>query len=478
MTQRAARRHFLKSASALSFLGTASPFALNLATIGSAAAQVPGEYRALICLFLFGGNDHTNTVIPLDIASHTEYFNARSTIALGPVANAAATDAASSRAALAASSIGAIASQGGREFALHPQLSAIRRYFTDGTSRTRAAVVANIGPLVVPMDRALYNSRPDLRPPKLFSHNDQQSMWQAHRPIGEGAQLGWGGRVGDLLASGNTQPLFTAMSAAGNTVWLSGNSVRQFQVSSGGPVQMSAVAGGTLFGSSTSRVAYERMITRTGTHLFDNEHAGVARRAIDANRTISAALPPTLAGPAIPSNNSLANQLNVVARTIAARTAIGATRQVFFVSIGGYDNHDFLLDQHVSNLGRVNTALAAFWQWIEAMNLERNVTLFTASDFGRTLTSNGDGSDHGWGSHQFVMGGAVNGGNMYGTFPPTAFNTSQDVGSGSLLPTTAVDQYAATLGRWLGVSDTNIPLALPNVANFGASRYITGLMQA
>ena len=294
--------------------------------------------------------------------------------------------------------------------------------------------------------------------------------------MGEGAQLGWGGRIGDILASTNTQPLFTAISAAGNAVWLSGNTVRQYQVSSSGPVQMSAITGGTLFGSSSSKTTYERMITRTGAHLLENEHASISRRSIDANRTLAAALPASVAGPAVPANNSLATQLNVVARTIAARATIGATRQVFFVSIGGFDNHDFLLDQHVINHGRINAALDAFWQWIEGMNMERQVTRFTAADFGRTLTSNGDGSDHGWGSHHFVMGGSVNGGNIYGTFAPTTFNTSQDVGSGSLLPTTAVDQYAATFARWLGVSDTNVPLVLPNVTNFGTSRYITGLM--
>ena len=144
--------------------------------------------------------------------------------------------------------------------------------------------------------------------------------------------------------------------------------------------------------------------------------------------------------------------------------------------MGGFDNHDFLLDQHVINHGRVNAALDAFWQWIEALGLERQVTLFTASDFGRTLTSNGDGSDHGWGSHHFVMGGAVARGNIFGSFPATAFGNSQDVGAGNLLPTTAVDQYAATFARWLGVSDSNVPMVLPNVTNFGSSRYITGLL--
>jgi uncharacterized protein (DUF1501 family) len=176
---------------------------------------------------------------------------------------------------------------------------------------------------------------------------------------------------------------------------------------------------------------------------------------------------PALA-PAIPANNNLASQLGIVARIIAARGALGANRQVFLVSIGGFDNHDVLLTQHAQQLTQVNNAAAAFYQWMVQFGVQNDVTLFTASDFGRTLTSNGDGSDHGWGSHQFALGGAVQGG-VYGTFPPTTFFASGnpvDIGQGNLVPTLAVDQYAATLARWLGVTDTDLPLVLPNVGNF------------
>jgi uncharacterized protein (DUF1501 family) len=173
--------------------------------------------------------------------------------------------------------------------------------------------------------------------------------------------------------------------------------------------------------------------------------------------------------PAVPANNSLASQLALVARTISVADALGTNRQVFLVSIGGFDNHDVLLNQHAQQLTQVNNAVAAFYQWLVQLGVQDQVTLFTASDFGRTLTSNGDGSDHGWGSHHFVLGGQVVGGTVYGTFPPTTFNSAGnqlDIGQGNLIPQISVDQYAATFAHWLGVSDTDLDVVVPNIANF------------
>jgi uncharacterized protein (DUF1501 family) len=161
----------------------------------------------------------------------------------------------------------------------------------------------------------------------------------------------------------------------------------------------------------------------------------------------------------------------VIARIIAARTTLGSGRQVFLVSIGGFDNHDFLIDQHAQQLVRVNAAVDAFYSWLVQLGVQNDVTLFTASDFGRTLTSNGDGSDHGWGAHHFVLGGSVAGREVYGFFSPTVFGSSVDIGQGNLLPGIAVDQYAATFARFLGVSDTDMPLVLPNIVNF-SPRYV------
>lgn len=455
MTRRHSRREFLRRASALSFLGAGAPFALNLAGIGAASAQTAPGYRAIVCLFLFGGNDHTNTIIPYDPAEHAEYVNARQSIAFA-------------RDALTPTATAPVASQGNRPFAFHPALTAFKSLYDQG----RLAVVANVGPLIVPTTLAQYRGRSVPLPPKLFSHNDQQSVWQANQPIGEGARLGWGGRMGDLLAAQNAQTIFTCISASGNAVFMSGQEVLQYQVGSNGSIAFNALSG-NLYGSSSAGSAYRRVITRTSGHLFENQLGQVVSRSISANATLSASLPPASSFTVpIPAGNGLANQLNVVARIIAARGGLGTTRQVFFVSAGGYDNHDFLLDEHNRRLAAVNAAVDAFYQWLQQLQMESSVTLFTASDFGRTLTSNGDGSDHGWGAHHFVLGGAVQGGTIYGTFPQVRFGTPEDVGQGNLLPSTSVDQYAATLGRWLGVADGSMPDVLPNVVNFGASRYL------
>jgi uncharacterized protein (DUF1501 family) len=455
MTSRLSRREFVKRASILSLAGAGAPFALNLAAIGAAAAQTAPGYRAIVCLFLFGGNDHTNTIIPYDPAEHAAYVDARQSIAFA-------------HDALTATATAPVASQGGRPFAFHPALTAFKSLYDQG----KLAVAANVGPLVVPTTLAQYRARSVPLPPKLFSHNDQQSVWQANTPVGEGARLGWGGRIGDLLAAQNGQTIFTCISASGNAVYLSGQEVIQYQVGSNGSIAFSALSG-SLYGSSTAGTAYRRVITRSSAHLFENQHGQIVTRSINANATLSASLPPasTFTVP-IPANNGLASQLNVVARIVAARGGLGATRQVFFVSAGGFDNHDFLLNDHNLRMQGVNAAVSAFYQWLQQLQMENNVTLFTASDFGRTLTSNGDGSDHGWGAHHFVVGGAVQGGNIYGTFPQVAFNTNEDVGQGNLLPTTSVEQYAATLARWLGVPDSSMADVLPNIGNFGASRYL------
>ena len=452
------RREFLKRASALSFAGTAAPFALNLASIGAASAQVVGGYRAVVCLFLFGGNDHTNTIIPYDQAEYDEYFNSRPDIAI-------------MRNDLAATATAPVTSQGGRSFAFHPSLSSLKALYDAGN----LAVMANVGPLIEPTTLTQYQNRSVALPPKLFSHNDQQSVWQANTAVGEGARLGWGGRIGDLLASQNGLPIFTAVSAAGNTVFLSGQNVLQYQISTSGAINIRGISG-SQFGSSSAADLYRQLITRSSSHLFEDELGNITSRSIDSNALLSSSLPPAsqFMTP-IPSGNRLASQLNIIARMIFARGSLGANRQVFFVSMGGFDNHDYLLDRHGSLMQDLDGAIGAFYSWLQEMSMENNVSVFTASDFGRTLTSNGDGSDHGWGAHHFVVGGGVRGGDIYGTFPQVAFNTPEDVRQGNLLPSTSVDQYAATFARWLGVSDANMFDVLPNIVNF-SPRYIDFLL--
>ncbi len=441
------RREFLKHASALSVAGTAAPWALQLAAINeAAAATASGDYKALVCIFLYGGNDYGNTVVPYDAASHAAYATIRQTLAT-PREQLAAT-------ALTPS----VALPDGRQMALAPTLSAIKPVFDAG----RLAVMLNIGTLMQPTTLAQYKAQSVPLPPKLFSHNDQQSLWQSSKP--EGAISGWGGRLGDRFLASNGNATFTCINVSNNAVFMSGGQAVQYQMSSGGAVAINGVTR-SLFGSQACSEALRTLVTGDRTHWMESELNRVTARSISAQSTVSTALSSVnLTTPF--ETSSLSSQLSMVAKLIAARSSLGAARQVFFVSIGGFDLHDLLVDQHPKLLAQVGGAMASFDAALQELGVANNVTTFTASDFGRTLTSNGDGSDHGWGSHHLVMGGAVKGGRFYGTLPSVTVNGPDDVGQGRLLPTTAVDQLAATLALWMGVSASDLPSVLPGIGNF------------
>ncbi|HQR57689.1 MAG TPA: DUF1501 domain-containing protein, partial [Burkholderiaceae bacterium] len=351
---------------------------------------------------------------------------------------------------------------GGRQVALPAQLAPLATLFDAG----QCAVVANVGPLVVPTDRTSFNSRSVPLPPKLFSHNDQQSVWQASVP--EGAKFGWGGRIGDLLASQNTAQIFTCNSLTGSAVFLSGQTVQPFQIDpTQGSIAFGALNANSLYGSAAGATALRSTLTRSRTHLFENDLRNVNQRSIDSNTALAAAL---AAAPALttsfPANNALATQLAMVAKIISVSAELGAKRQVFMVSLGGFDTHSGQDTTHPALLTQLAGAIDAFQKAMIELNAAQKVTLFTASDFGRTLTVNGDGTDHGWGGHHFVVGGAVKGKQIVGSYPDLTANGPTDAGNGRLIPTTAVEQYAATLARWMGVTATDIPLILPNVVNF------------
>ena len=468
----ASRREFLRLSSLLSSagaLGVATPLALNLATMGSAAAQSnPSDYKAIICLFMYGANDQANTVLATDTESWNQYTTVRTTnvagsINLPPVGSTGGVIP-----------IVPTTTQVGRSFALHPSLTELKNIFDAG----RAAIIANVGPLIMPTTLAQYQAKSVLLPPKLFSHNDQQSLWQSYGA--EGAAYGWGGLMGDLLAANNSNPIFTSISATGNAVFLSGKTVTQYQVSASGAVPISGISG-TLFGSTTAANTLKSIITGSTNNYLQKEHAAITNRSVSAQSLLSPSMAPAGAN-GVPNptqyvnpntnllaNNSLATQIQTVARIIAGRNALGVKRQVFFISIGGFDTHD---DQRVNQgdlLAKLSHAISYFDTTmgnLQGVDMRNQVTLFTASDFGRTFTSNGDGTDHGWGSHHFIIGGAVKGKNIYGNFPVTGLKHLQDVGSGSLLPQFSVNQYGATIASWFGLSTTQINEVFPNINNF------------
>lgn len=490
------RRAFLKR-TGLAAAGTALPWALNLAAIGDAAAFNGGsnatDYKALVCVFFYGGNDYANTVIPVDIASYAQY-NAIRGATNGIAIPLASVTAAPTVLSPATPDIPVDLQGVQRQYGLHPSMTAMAGLFNAG----KAAVVLNVGPLVKPLTRDQYNASATIypRPPQLFSHNDQQSVWQSSSA--EGTKVGWGGKMGDLGMASNPKSLFTCMSVTGNAVFLSGNSALQYQVSTSGAIKIQAARNSTVFGNAALPGIIKNLVSDVSpAHKLERDYNAVTSRAIGAELDVSSALAltaftaPATAFPGYPfPTDSLGKQFEMVARLIKGRDVLQAKRQVFMVSIGGFDLHDNLIAQHPALLKSVSDAIAAFYKLLDdtdylpasgsnpAVKLSSQVTTFTASDFGRTLTSNGDGSDHGWGSHHFVVGGAVNGQKFYGTPPPVSDKDTKDgagkylpenqwhVGQGRLLPTTSVDQYAATLARWFGVDDSEMATVLPNIVNF------------
>ncbi len=452
--QHIARRAFLQRVGQLGVAGVAAPWALNLAAMGEAAAFTANDYRALVCVFLYGGNDHGNTLIPYDAAGHAEYAKVRGALAIG-------------RTELNAVQLAPVL-QGGRQFALAPSLSALKPFFDAG----KMAVQLNVGPLVQPTTLAQYSARAVPLPPKLFSHNDQQSVWQS--AAAEGAVRGWGGAMGDLALAANGQSLFTCMSVTGNAVFLAGRDAVSYQIGPKGAIAINGVVTEPLYDSPACREALRTLITQSRPHVLENEYNRITTRSIDAQKTLTGALAGTPnfdaqlpdVDAASGQMRALNRQLKMVARLIAAGRGMGIKRQVFMVSLGGFDTHDNLKERHPALLRQVGDAMAGFQRSIDSMGMGAGVTTFTASEFGRTLSSNGDGSDHGWGAHHFVLGGAVKGGAYYGNAPQIALGGPEDTGQGRLLPTTSVDQFAATLGRWFGVSDTELALVAPNIANF------------
>ncbi|AYM98035.1 DUF1501 domain-containing protein [Acidovorax sp. 1608163] len=467
------RRAFLRRSTQLGLAGTALPFALNLAAMGEAAAFTATDYKALVCVFLYGGNDYANTVVTYDDDSYNKYATIRG--GSGQAGGGIAIPKADLAATLLNPTVPLAA---GRQYAMHPAMTGMANLFNTG----KAAVQLNVGPLIVPLTRTQYNSSNRALypiPPKLFSHNDQQSVWQSSSP--EGSTVGWGGNLGDLALSSNTNSLFTCISVTGNAVFLSGDSALSYQVSTGGAIAINGVKS-NVYGSTAVRSALTSLIQQTSPQVLENEYNRITTRAVTAESQITSGLAGVTLATAFPANNSLADQLKMVARLIGARSTLGSKRQVFMVSLGGFDLHDNLISQQPTLMKRVSEAMTAFYDATVELGVADKVTAFTASDFGRTLNSNGDGSDHGWGSHHFMVGGAVKGKALYGKAPPVSnTNSTTDaadqwhVGQGRLLPSTSVDQYAGTLAKWFGVANTELAGVLPNLSHFGGADYPTDL---
>lgn len=434
------RRSFLRYAS-LAAAGSAAgmgPFGALNAFAQSAAT----DYKALVCIFLFGGNDGNNTLVPFDTKGYANYANLR-----GPLSLAQNT---------------LLPLTGLPNLALNPNLPEIQGLFNSGN----AALVANVGPLVAPTTRAQYLSGQAATPQNLFSHLDQQTLWQ-NSAQSSGAPTGWGGRIADVLQGGNSAPSYPVVtSVAGTQIFCTGVTSSYASVV---PGNLGSVTCTEKTGCSTRLAAAQQMLTfNTGLTLIqaDNQmtsnaygYSAILQNAVSSVSPLAAAFP---------ANNSLATQLRQIAQVIQVRSALGTGRQIFFASLDGFDTHANQIAIQSPLLAQLSAAMNAFYAATEELGVSQQVTTFTMSDFARALQPNSaSGSDHAWGGHHIVLGGAVKGGQLYGTYPAIALGGPDDAGSnGRWIPTTSAAQYAATLASWFGVADANLNSVLPVLGNF------------
>ena len=410
----------------------------------SAAPLDTTDYKALICLFLFGGNDANNLIIPHDTSGYASYAAARGTLAIPQNTILPLT----------------MLNGDGRDFALHPNLVELQGLFNQG----KLGIVTNVGTLVAPVTRAQYLAGGAAVPPQLFSHADQSVQWQTSVPDVI-SKTGWGGRMADMLQSLNAgSNISLNISIAGTNTFEVGNTVLPYSISPNGSVGLAGFDGSA--NANVRLQAFKDLLALPHNNLFEQAYADTVSRSIAANDLLASALanPPVFQTP-FPASN-LGQQLSMIAKLIAARDNLSMKRQIFFCSVGGYDTHGDQLTGQANLFTELSQALNAFYAATVQLGVASQVTTFSASDFGRTYPTNGSGSDHGWGSHQLVLGGAVQGGRLFGTFPTLAVNGPDDTGQGRWIPTTSVDEFSATLATWFGVAASDLATVLPNIGRF------------
>jgi uncharacterized protein (DUF1501 family) len=433
-------------------IGAASVGSLALKPFGllPALAQNGPDYRALVCVFLFGGNDSNNSIIPMDDASFKAYTSIRGNLAL-------------SQAQLTAP----VNSVSGAPYAFHNRLAEVQSLFAS----KELAVVANVGSLVQPLTRAQYQAQQTPVPSNLFSHSDQQLQWQSSIAQGN-SPTGWAGRAADYIAAQglNSSKFPTFYSVSGNTLEGIGAKTTPVAVAPGGSLQLSGFSNSAE--SNARWTALNNLLTTdNGVSLVQAANGVLSNSISDATQLATALTNPPKLTTVFPQT-SLGQQLQQVAEIISVRAKLGMSRQIFFCSLGGFDTHTGEIIAHNNLYPEVSPALAAFYQATQELSVADSVTTFTESDFSRTFQpTSGDGTDHGWGSHHFVLGGAVKGGQIYGKFPTFELGGPDDTDTrGRWIPTTSIDQYGATLCSWFGIPDSALSAVFPNFPNFNSQK--------
>ena len=441
------RRDFLINSGAAAALATTPGMAYSQ-VIGNAAPF--DDYRALVCVFLHGGNDSFNMLVPRSNAEYAVYENARQNLAV-PQDQLL--------------SINPLTSDGA-QYGLHPSMGGIQTLFESG----QAAFVANVGPLVEPTTRDEYRNKAVIVPSQLFSHNDQQAQWHSLKGAST-SKTGWAGRMADLIRSNVAdQQMATNASLNGTSLFQSGDQTVAYVMGANGPLQFEGFSTDPNSPLFEQRQAFGRIVDAQYDSIYERGFAEIQRRAIDSADAVSAAITSAQNSGEITTvfpAGGLGNQLQTVARLIASRDQLGMTRQIFFVGMGGFDTHDDQNNAQPALLQNVSDAITAFHAATVELGIAGGVTTFTQSDFGRTLTSNGDGTDHAWGGNQMVVGGAVSGKDIYGSYPLLQIGGPDDTDSGGrMIPSTSADQFAATLAKWFGIPDLDLDIVAPNLDNF------------
>ena len=462
------RRSFLRrgACASLGMAGLASQvFTLRTAQALLADQAAFGDYKAAVCVFLFGGNDSGNTIVPWDGGNENfgDYRTARTTLALTQNQ--------------ASGQVVAPLNTGGRRFAFHPAMRDVAGLFNSGN----ASVVTNVGTLIEPVNRASYLNDSVRLPNQLFAHNVQQEQWQLSTADAV-ERIGWGGRVADVLQANGVNPdsnVAMNISLAGSNFFLAGRQVSPFIAQASGRIRLDAK-----FNDAEDRAflssAYSDMLAVSKSPAFAarnhmaKAYADIAKVAATSADAVNHALDQASAIATPTPDNDLSAQLASVARLIEQAPLLGHQRQIFFVSIGGFDNHDRLIGSdatngtHAGRLAEINSGLKYFWDALGEIGMRDSVTTFTASDFGRTYVSNGDGSDHGWGAEHIIMGGSqVRGQRFFGTYPTIRPDGASDAGDrGRFIPTTSVDEYSFEIAKWLGVPLSEMTTIFPNLTRF------------